>query len=248
MGGSAGVLGGTGGRLLGEIGREPLVEKEDRNLEPVAQRRCEALGHARLVPALAAQRQRMPDHDLLRALLRDQVLELREPVVRRSALNDAERPGDCACGIGDGHAGACRSEVEREHLHPSSALRAASSASDTPPGFLPPASAIVGLPPPPPPMCGPSSLMKRAASSPRSTSVWSKLTTRKARPSSTDATIAPAAFSCRRSLSDRSRNGPPLMPFASTRRTSPSFVMAMMSTAASDSRGARLRARSSSPR
>ena len=48
-------------------------------------------------------------------------------------------------------------------------------------------------------MCLPSSRTSCVASSPRPTSDSSKLTTRYARPSSTDATIAPSAFSCLRS-------------------------------------------------
>src|SRR5581483_1638770 len=144
----------------------------------------------------------MADDDLLGALVGDEPLQLRETVLARRALDDAERAGDDSRRIGDGDTRARAAEVERHHLHAASAFRAASSASDTPPGFLPPASASVGLPPPPPPMCFPSSLTRMTASSPCSTSDWSRLTTRKARPSSTEATIAPAAFSCWRSRSE----------------------------------------------
>ena len=58
-------------------------------------------------------------------------------------------------------------------------------------------------------MCAPSSRTSFDASRPFATSDSSKLTTRNARPSSLDATTAPAAFSCWRSLSERSRSGPP---------------------------------------
>ena len=67
----------------------------------------------------------------------------------RGALDHAERPGDRARRVGDGHAGARRAVVECDHLHASarrSASSAFASASPSFSGFLPPARAIVAPP------------------------------------------------------------------------------------------------------
>src|SRR5206468_893576 len=171
------------------------------------------------------QRQRHAHDDTLGPFVADQGDEPVEARAARGPLDDAERPSERAGRIGDGHAGACGAEIEGEHLHADSAAATASlpaaSASPTPSGFLPPASASVGRPPPPPPMCFPSSRTSWVASSPRPTSVSSRLTTRYARPSSTEAMIAPSARSCLRTRSERSRSGPPLSDFVCTNTTLP---------------------------
>src|SRR6476661_8393047 len=161
MGRGTGVEVRPGRGLLREVGREPLVEEDDGDVEQLPQPRRELLARPRLLAALAAQRQR-----------------------------------DRAGRVRHRDAGPRGPEVERHDLHAVTSSFAASRAALTPSGLLPPASASVGLPPPPPPMCFPSSRTNATASSPRSTSDWSKLTTRNARPSSTDATITPSAFSC----------------------------------------------------
>src|SRR4051794_32898386 len=218
------ILGGSRGHLLRKVGREALVEEHDRHVESLAQRLREPLARARLLAAVAAERQRMPDDDRLDILVHDESLELGETVVARRSPDDAERTRDQPGGVGHCDAGAGGTEVEGHHLHAARAFRAASSASATPSGFFPPASASVGLPPPPPPMWRPRSRTNCEASRPCWTSDSSKLTTRKARPSSTEATIAPSAFSCWRSRSERSRSGPPLIPRALTSSTLPSFA------------------------
>src|SRR5207302_11230784 len=171
-----------------------------------------------------------------RLLLGDQRRELREPVLRRCALDHAERPRDRSGRVRDCDAGARPAEVQRDHLHfRASAIACfpASSASRRPAGFLPPASASVGRPPPPPPMWRPRSRTSFTASSPRPTSDSSRFTTRYARPSSTEPTITPAAFSCCLIRSERSRNCPPLSSFVSTSRTSRSLSTIVKSAAAS---------------
>src|SRR5207245_6668791 len=178
---------------------EGRVEHEDRDLQALAQRGCELLGDPRLLAAFAAQRQWVPDNDLLGVLVGDEPREFGQAGVGGCALDNAERPRDHAGRVGHGDAGARIAEVERHHLHARAAATAflpASRASRTPAGFLPPASASVGLPPPPPPMCLPRSRTICVASRPRCTSDSSKLTTRNARPSSTEPTITPSAFSC----------------------------------------------------
>src|SRR5579872_419449 len=190
MRGSTRIEGRARRGLLGQVGREALVEEQDGHVDRRAQEIREALRRACLLAALAAERQRQADDHLLRLLLADDPRELLEPRLGRGALDDAERPRDDPRRIGDRDAGARRAEVEGQHLHPSAAATAclpASSASRAPCGFLPPASASVGLPPPPPPMCLPSSRTSCTASSPCDTSVSSKLITRNARPSSLDA-------------------------------------------------------------
>src|SRR5690348_2340299 len=221
MGRGTGVEVRPGRGLLREVGREPLVEEDDGDVEQLPQPRRELLARPRLLAALAAQRQREADHDLSDVLGCNQPLQLGETGVRLRTLDDAERPRDRAGRVRHRDAGPRGPEVERHDLHAVTSSFAASRAALTPSGLLPPASASVGLPPPPPPMCFPSSRTNATASSPRSTSDWSKLTTRNARPSSTDATITPSAFSCCRTRSRRPRNGPPFTPFASTRTTSP---------------------------
>src|SRR5206468_3841085 len=57
---------GRGRRCLSrEVGREALVERLDRNVQPRAQRRDERLRLERLVTALALQGQRQPDDHAL---------------------------------------------------------------------------------------------------------------------------------------------------------------------------------------
>src|SRR4029077_4591341 len=57
------VLRGGACRLLCQIGREPLVEQLDRDVEDALERLGEALGLGRLLRARAAQRQRQSDGD-----------------------------------------------------------------------------------------------------------------------------------------------------------------------------------------
>src|SRR5207253_6568797 len=121
-----------------------FVEEDDRNFESLAQRRREVLGDPRLLAALAAQRQRVPDDVLLGLLAGHEAHALGEARLGSGALDNAQRPRDDAGRVGHGDAGARVAEVERHHLHASAAATAfwpASSASRTPPGFLPPASA-----------------------------------------------------------------------------------------------------------
>jgi len=56
MGCGARVLGCAGRRLLREVRREPLVEEDDGDVQPVTELLRELLGRVRLVAALAAQR------------------------------------------------------------------------------------------------------------------------------------------------------------------------------------------------
>src|SRR5206468_191727 len=196
MRGRARIELGVGGRLLREIGGEALVEEHDRHVERLAQPLGELLARACLLAPFAAQRQREADDDLADLFTRHEVAHLGEPRFAVCALDDADRAGDRPGRVGDRDARARGAVVECHHLHEPTSAFAACSASATPAGFLPPASASVDLPPPPPPMCFPSSRTTATASRPRSTSAWSKLTTRNARPSSTDATIAPCVFSC----------------------------------------------------
>src|SRR5207302_11380035 len=135
------------------VGGEALVEQKHRHFEAAAQRSAELLGRTCLLSTLAPQRQWMPDDDLLGSLVRDEPLELGEPVGRGGSPHDAQGPRDRSGRVGNSDAGARAPEVERHHLHASAAATAclpASSAVRTPAGFLPPASASVGLPPPPP--------------------------------------------------------------------------------------------------
>ena len=50
-------------------------------------------------------------------MLADELHQAREAVVGPGALDDAQRPRDRSCGVGDGHAGARRAVVEGEDLH-----------------------------------------------------------------------------------------------------------------------------------
>src|SRR5664279_766737 len=211
--------------LLREVGGEALVPEQDGHVDDPAELVGEGLGLARLLAPLAAERERVADDHLLRVFFAHELRELLEPGVAAHALDDAERSRNDSGRVGHRDTRARRAVVERHHLHASTsatALRPASSASRRPPGFLPPASASVGLPPPPPPMCDPSARTSCTASRPFATSDSSRFTTRKARPSSLDAMTAPAAFSCWRRRSERSRSGPPFSVFASTKSTSPS--------------------------
>src|ERR671924_196581 len=142
-------------RALGEIGREALVEALDGDVERGAQRLDEAFGLGGLVAALAAHRQRQADDDPLRALCADDLHESGEAVTSRRALDDADRPRDRPGFVRDRNSGACRAEVERDHLHARADVMCVlptSNASARPSGFFPPASARLARPPPPPPI------------------------------------------------------------------------------------------------
>src|SRR5204863_1091445 len=136
MRGRAGVELAGRRRLLCEIRREALVEEDDRDVEHLAQARRELLARARLVAAVAAQRQWQADDDLLDRLVRDELVHAREPALRVGTLHDAERARDRPRRVGHGDARACRPEVERHHLHAPTSSLAAASASATPSGFL----------------------------------------------------------------------------------------------------------------
>src|SRR5438132_189603 len=118
MRGGARVLGRGGpGILRREIGREPLVERLDGNVDRRAQRLYEPLRLLRLLAAAAGQRERQADDDPPRALLLDQLAKAREPRPGRRALDHAERPRQRPRGIRDRDARARATVVEREHLH-----------------------------------------------------------------------------------------------------------------------------------
>src|SRR5579862_8438516 len=239
MGGRARVFRHRGRRLLGEVGGEALVEEDDGNVDRGAKRFREPFRRLRLLSALAAQRQRMADDDLLHVL----VAGNGDDLVDVGAPNDTERARDDTGRVGDGHAGAGGPEVEREHLH-AIAFFAAANAAGISPGTLPPACAIVGLPPPRPPTICPISFASAAASTP---TLSATLTTMCTRPSVTEATMAPSAFSCWRIRSERSRSGPGWRSVVSA-STTPSMRSLTVYPASTCGFGFSLRARSRSPR
>jgi len=111
------VLGGGASALLGEAGREALVERLHRDEGCSTQGIDEALGLGGLEAALAAQRDGHADDDPLGLLLAN---ELEDPVDARLGsrpLDHADRPGHGARRIGHGDSGPRRAVVEGEHLH-----------------------------------------------------------------------------------------------------------------------------------
>src|SRR5579862_8524669 len=236
------VLGRRAGCLLREVGREALVEQLDGDGDDVTKRLGEALRLGGLLSALAAQGEREADDDPLGVLVGDEARDLGKARFAPGLLDDREWPRQRPRRIGDGDAGARGAVVECHHLHASAAF-AAANASGIAPASSPPACAIVGRPPPLPPTIWPMSFAIFAAS-PRPSA---RLTTMWMRPSVTDATIAPSAFSCCRIRSERSRNGPGCNPFASARTTFPALSTIAKSAAAS-AFGFSLRAFASSPR
>ena len=116
---------------------EALVERLDRHVDDGAQRLEESFRRARLLAALAAKCQRQADDDALRRFRAHELSEPREPVLAPGALDDAERPRDGACGIGDRDAGACGAVVQREHLQLSAeTISRSASASASPDDLL----------------------------------------------------------------------------------------------------------------
>src|SRR5215208_3514367 len=213
---------GPGVVAAGEDGGEALVEELDRLVDRGAKLHDELVRLGGLRAALAAQRQRKPDDDLLRLLRADHGEQLVESPLLRHARHGTDRPRDDAGGIGHGDARPRGPVVERQDLQETAARslsRPVVRASRTPSTFFPPASASVDRPPPPPPMIGPSSRTSFTAS--KSASDLSRLITSATFPSSADATTTPFAFSRRRSWSERSRSAPPRAPFTSATKTSP---------------------------
>ena len=170
MRGRARILGGFRRRLLREIGREALVEEDDRHLEALAQRRRELLGDR--APAGRARRASVSGC----------------PTTTCSGCSSATRRSSSARPSSDAarsttHSGRAITPVGSETATPVRALPKSSAITfmRAPPrrpscrprarrelraGFLPPASASVGLPPPPPPMCLPRSRTSCVASRP----------------------------------------------------------------------------------
>ena len=120
--------------------------------------------------------------------------------LRCRPLDHAERPGERAGRVGDGDAGAGRAVVEREDFHKLGAsdgrLRRLRAPRRAPPASCRPPRASVGRPPPPPSMCFAASRTSATASTPLSASAWSRLKTRKARPSSVEPSSDRRGFSC----------------------------------------------------
>src|SRR5918992_990051 len=203
---------GRGMRLLGEVGREALVEALDRDVDGRTQGLDEPLCLVHLLTAVAAHRQRQPDDDSLDVLRTNQLDHLREPVLGRRPLDDADRLGDRPGPVRDCYARPCRAVVQGEHLHSSaeaSCRLPTSYASSRPSGFLPPASASVGRPPPPPPIFFAASRTTATASAPLATSERSRLTTRYARPLSTEPSKTASACFDWRIWAERSRSSAP---------------------------------------
>src|SRR5207248_9849149 len=193
----------------------------------------------RLLAALAAQRQRVADDDLVHLLVASEGRDLLD--VR--ALHDAQRARDHPGRVADRDARARGAEVEREHLHASACLPAA-IACGIASSLLPPACASVALPPPRPPTICPISFASAAASTP---TLSARLTTMWTRPSVIDATIAPSAFSWWRMRSERSRSGPGCRSAVSS-KTTPSTRSVTAYCAAASGFFVCLRPRSSSAR
>ena len=86
------------GILLGEVGREALVEALDWHVDRLPELIDEALGLDRLLAAFASEGQRQPDDDSLRALARDQ---LDEPLESGFAAGARRKPafGDTRAAI-----------------------------------------------------------------------------------------------------------------------------------------------------
>ena len=103
--------------LLGEVGGEALVEELHRHVDGGAQRLREPLGRARLLAAIAAERERVTDDDLVHPLLARQTRDLCEARPTGGALDDADRSGDDACRVGHCHTRPGGPEVEKQAGH-----------------------------------------------------------------------------------------------------------------------------------
>ena len=103
------VFRGRRGALLRQIGREALVEEHDGDVDGRAQRLGEPLGRARLLPALAAQGQRMTDDHLLDLLLAGEPHDLGEAGLATGALDHTQRARDHAGRVGHRNTGRARS-------------------------------------------------------------------------------------------------------------------------------------------
>src|SRR5262249_12861351 len=173
---------GTASRiLLGEVGRETLVEAFHWHVEHTAERLREFLGLRSLLAAFAEQRQRHSDDDPVRRLCADQLDQPLQPRLRANALDHAYRSSKRAGRVRHRDPGSRRPVVERDDLHPRAAalsLCPPANASAGPAGFLPPASARFGRPPPPPSIFAAAARATATASTPASTSEGSTLTTR----------------------------------------------------------------------
>lgn len=111
------VFRSRGRRLLGEIGREPLVEALDGNGGRGAQRFHKLRRLARLLAVLSPHRQRQADDDSLRILGSNHLEQLRQASLRSNAFDDPHGTGQRTRRVGDGDPGTRRAVVEREDLH-----------------------------------------------------------------------------------------------------------------------------------
>ena len=110
------VLGMPSPTLLGEVGRETLVEAFDRHVQSFAEAADEPVGLGSLLAGLAAHGERLADDDTLRAMLAYELGQTSDPVVRARPLDDADRARDCSGRVGDRHTGARRAVIEGEDL------------------------------------------------------------------------------------------------------------------------------------
>ena len=117
MRGRPGVLGRLCKKLLRKVGREALVEGDDRDVGHTAERLDEALGLERLLAPFTAECERQADDDSADFLLTDQRRYLGEPFAAARTLDNAERPRDRPGGIAHRNTGAGPAVVEREDLH-----------------------------------------------------------------------------------------------------------------------------------
>jgi hypothetical protein len=106
-----------GRRLLGEVGREALVEALDRDGGRGAQRLHEPLRLARLLAALSPHGQWETDDDAFRILGSNHLEQLGQACLRSDVFDDPHGTRQRTGRVGDGDPGTRRAEVERQDLH-----------------------------------------------------------------------------------------------------------------------------------
>src|SRR5665647_3953724 len=111
------VARGASTALVGELRCEAFVVQRDGDVDGGGQARRERAGSRRLSALRSVERHRQTDHDAFRGLVREQLQQRREPHVAIHVRDHGQGPRQRAARVGDGHAGAHGTVIQRKDAH-----------------------------------------------------------------------------------------------------------------------------------